>query len=250
MSPLRQNRLDRSSTRVAVLPEEGSPSRLENIRISIHGLFSGRSSVGRSRRGSLPTPDSPKSPQPAPTLQPVAGLGSRLIIPYLHRSASQSDSRSQSRADSRTGSHVAALPPAPDYQSIHTPDTPLSARPITPTSWGQIRQSNDTTRLEMAHHSPRRFVGVDPAEQRLAALAQDARRRRRQKSRRSDSGRRRCGPKIRNRKIRNKILSCFVSGIVSSKSAFLPTNARGGLTNTVSYIGSHHISRAGPFKPF
>jgi len=216
--PSHQNRAGQLSIGAAV-PPPGSSSRLQNFRININGLFAGRSSVGGSRRGSPPIPESPKSPRPVPILQPVAGLGSRLVIPYLNRSASQSESRSHSRTESRLDSHSESLPPSPEYQSIYTPDSPLSPRPITPNSWGQIWQSNDTTRPERVQQSHRRFVGVDPAEQRLAALAQDSRRRRRQKSRRSDTRRSRCGPKIRNRRIRNKILACFVSGIVSFRYA-------------------------------
>ena len=248
MPPSRQNRPARSTVRGSVPPRDTSPTRRENVRSNIHRLFAGRSSVGRSRHvGSLQIPESPKSPGPVPTLQPVAGLGSRLIIPYLYRSASQSDSRSHSRADSRIESPSALSSPSPAYQSLYHSDTPMAARPITPSSWGQIHQSADTTRPERTRQSPRRFVGVAPAEQRLAALAQDARRRRRQKSRRSEARWGRCGPKIRNRRIRNKILCCFVSGIVSSKTH--PGFYVEGLTIAVSHSGSYDLSRIGSFKP-
>jgi hypothetical protein len=54
-------------------------------------------------------------------------------------------------------------------------------------------------------------VGVDPAELHLAELAETGRRRRQRKARERE---RRCMPKIKNKKIRAKILSCFISGLV------------------------------------
>jgi hypothetical protein len=54
-------------------------------------------------------------------------------------------------------------------------------------------------------------VGVDPAEQLLADLAQAGRERRRHYKKRKG---RSCGPKLKNKKIRMKILHCFIAGLV------------------------------------
>jgi len=187
MPPIRQSTSRRSPTNSS---RPAPPSRLENVRTGIQHLFSGRSSVGTR----APTPESPKTPQPTLGLQRLPST--RLNIPYLTRSESDRSRRS--------------------HRAQRSPNTPLSSRPITPNSLQQqIQQSNvSTIPPQVRHNSQRRFVGIDPAEQHLAELAQDGRRRRRTKSRKAD--RHKCAPKIKNRKIRSKILSCFISGIVRS----------------------------------
>jgi len=170
-------------------PSRTVPSRLQNVRVGINQLFTGRSSVGLPRSRS---PESPKTPRLALGLQNLPST--RINIPYLNRTSSTSSDR-----------------------STRNPLTPFSSRPIIPGAREQENQdARDTTIPPPARRtSARRFVGVDPAEMHLAELAQAGRRRRRQKSRaRHRHAGRRCGPKIKNRKIRQKILSCFVSGIV------------------------------------
>ncbi|KAE8452731.1 hypothetical protein EG329_013003 [Mollisiaceae sp. DMI_Dod_QoI] len=170
------------------------PTRLENVRLSIHQLFSGRSSVGTPR--SQTVPESPKTPRIA------LGLGNlpstRLVIPYLTRTNTNSSQRSNS--------------PLNSPRSLRHPYTALAERPATASS---IRQEAPqppvpAARSEPRRSSPRRFVGVDPAELHLAELAETGRRRRRRKYPKPE---RRCLPKIKNRKIRAKMLSCFISGL-------------------------------------
>ena len=178
-----------------------APSRLENVRVGINQLFTGRSRVGLPRSQ---TPESPKTPRVALGLQNLPST--RINIPYLHRTSSQSSNRSTQPSTSVS-------------PSAHNPLTPFSSRPITPRALRQeTRDSIDSTNTTLPppfrRSSTRRFIGVDPAELHLAELAHAGRRRRRQKARNRHTDRR-CAPKIKNRKIRQKILSCFVSGLVS-----------------------------------
>jgi hypothetical protein len=164
-----------------------SQSRIDSARVGIQYLFTGRSSVGT--RSS--TPNSPKTPRP------TLGLGdlpsTRLVIPYLTRSASVRSESSSTR-------------------SLRSPNTPLSSRPATSNSLRQqTARSNISTIPPQVRHNSSRFVRVDPAEELLAELAQDGRRRRKTKSRPRD---RTCARKVKNKKIRSKILSCFISGLV------------------------------------
>ena len=186
MPPTRQTTSRRSPTTQSL--RRGSSSRFENVRTGIQQLFTGRSSVGMRSH----SPESPKTPRPTLGIQDLPST--RLVIPYLARSASSRSDRSSPR-------------------SPYNPETPLSSRPITPNSLRQqIEQpSISTIPPQVRHNSSRRFVGIDPAEQYLAELAQDGRRRRRTKSRPKH---RKCAPKIKNKKIRSKILSCFISGLV------------------------------------
>jgi hypothetical protein len=186
MPPVRQNGHRRqTSSEFSRAP----PSRLEGIRTGVNHLFSGRSRVGTPRSR---TPESPKTPRLA------LGLGNfsstRLVIPYLTRTN--------------------ATPPSP---ARHDPHSPISSRPITADSLRQQTTILPTSQVppHVRHnsHSARRFVGVDPAELHLANLAESGRRRRRNKARQREP---RCAPKIKNKKIRAKILSCFISGLVSS----------------------------------
>jgi hypothetical protein len=178
-------------------PSRRAPSRLDNVRVGINQLFTGRSRVGLPRSQ---TPESPKTPRLALGLQDLPST--RIHIPYLNRTSSTSSNRS-------TRPNTAVPRPA------RNPLTPFSSRPITPRALRQeTRDFTDTTiPPPVRRSSTRRFIGVDPAELHLAELAHAGRRRRRQKSR-NRQAERRCAPKIKNRKIRQKILSCFVSGLV------------------------------------
>ncbi|CZR53322.1 uncharacterized protein PAC_03200 [Phialocephala subalpina] len=192
MPPSRQNTLRRSSQ-----ASHGQPSRLENVRVSVHQLFSGRSRVGTPPRSQ--TPESPKTPRM------TLGLGNlpstRLHIPYLTRTNTTSSQRSNSPLNSpRSQRHpYATLNDRPASVSSLRQEAPQPPVPAAQPEFREPRRS-----------SPRRFVGVDPAELHLAELAESGRRRRRRKSPRLE---RKCFPKIKNRKIRAKLLSCFISGM-------------------------------------
>ncbi|KUJ18049.1 uncharacterized protein LY89DRAFT_36150 [Mollisia scopiformis] len=190
MPPSSSPNTRRSSSQTSREP----PSRLENVRLSVHQLFSGRSRVGTLPRSS--TPESPKTPRLA------LGLGNlpstRLHIPYLSRTNTISSQRSNS--------------PLSSPRSIRHPYTPLGDRPASVSSLRQEapQPPAPVAQTETRRNSPRRFVGVDPAELHLAELADTGRRRRRRKSTRT---KRKCLPKIKNKKIRAKLLSCFISGL-------------------------------------
>jgi hypothetical protein len=182
-----------------------APSGLSGVRATLQDLFTGRSTVGRPSRNQ--PPESPKTPRPV-LQRPVIGLQNlpttRINIPHLTRVASSDSARSHS-STSPLSPHAVDSP-----QSIHS-IIPNSRRQQTETS-GVIAQSHP-----VRHNSNRRFVGVDPAELHLAQLVQDGRRRRRAKTRNRSHGRNHtCAPKIKNKHIRSKILSCFVSGLVSN----------------------------------
>ena len=171
-------------------------TRLENVRTGLQQLFTGRSSVGLARSSS---PESPKSPQYTLGLQNLSS--SRINIPHLTRTTTIPNSSNES-------------PGATFPVSAPSPTTPISTRPITPNSLRQQIQHTDISinPSQGRHDSARRFVGIDPAEEHLAELAEHGRRRRRRNKSRTSY--RRCAPKIKNRKIRSKTLSCFISGLV------------------------------------
>ncbi|KAH8687670.1 hypothetical protein BGZ60DRAFT_522319 [Tricladium varicosporioides] len=183
MPPVRQNPPRRLSSRDSSRP---ASSRIEGIRTGINHLFTGRSRIGTPRSH---TPESPKTPRLA------LGLGNlsstRIVIPYLTRTNTNSSQSSQT-----------------PIRPQHTPHTSVSSRPIAPNPHQQ-QAPVSTIPPQIRHNGARRFRGVDPAETHLAELA-EAGRRRRNKVRSSE---RRCGPKIKNRKIRAKILTCFISGL-------------------------------------
>ncbi|RDL38967.1 Uncharacterized protein BP5553_03307 [Venustampulla echinocandica] len=181
-----QDNLMRLSSRESSQP---APSRIQNIRTGVSQLFTGRSRVGGPRSQ---TPQSPKTPRLALGLDNFSST--RLVIPYLTRSNT-----------------VSSLPYHSPVRPDHNGQPPATSRPSTSTSRRQRTQRplNSTT-LPRVRRPARRLVGVDPAEQRLAELAQSRRTQRRAKARKSE---RRCAPKIKNRTIRAKILSCFISGL-------------------------------------
>ena len=183
MPPTRQDTPRRSSSATRV-------GRLEGIRAGLHQVFTGRSSVGSSS-----PEEGPKTPRLAIGLHNLPST--RLIIPGLTRTVTNHSVRSQTS----------------NRQATSTPSTPLNSGPTTPNSVRQAQQPV-SPRLPQFHRSSptsndSRFVGVDPAEQHLADLTQAGRRRRRKVGSSEHS----CVPKIKNRKIRSKLLSCFVSGI-------------------------------------
>lgn len=181
-----QNNLTRTRT---------NPTTFQNIRKGINRLFSGQSRVGTTRTTSEEVPESPKTPRLALGLHDLPST--RLHIPYLNRT------RSNGSQDSR-----------PSSQRSQRTLAPTRSRPILPTAIRQQtqQQSHPPSRVpsrQRRSSSSRRFVGVDPAEHQLAELAASGRRGRRV------SKRIRCMPQIKSRKIRGKVLSCFISGIVS-----------------------------------
>jgi len=193
-------------------PRSPPNSRLGSIRAGVHGLFSGQSTVERARSHSVDTPESPKTPRPV-FPRPVVGLQNlpspRLHIPYLTRSRSQRSARSHHSNNSQ--SSITPLSP-------RVPEPSFISQPISPNSLRQhVAQSNISAVPPQARRNAgRRFDGLDPAELALAELAQDGRTRRRVKNRNaSRRDNRICGPKIKNKKIRSKILSCFISGMVN-----------------------------------
>jgi hypothetical protein len=171
-------------------------SRLDGMRTGLHQLFNGRSTVGPRN----PTLDSPKSPRFVLGLPNLSTT--RLNVPYLDRTPSVPRRSNTQRSNS-----------SPTPSPSRSPQTPSDSRPSSPESLRLYIQQPPVSVApsHVRHHSARRFVGVDPAELHLAELAQSGRGRRRHKSRNRE---RTCAPKIKNRKIRAKILSCFVSGMV------------------------------------
>lgn len=169
-----------------------APSRLQRARNEVNQLFSGRSRVGAPRRSE--SPESPKEPRQQLGLH---GLPStRINIPYLNRTNTSTP-----------------LPSPRSIRSFRNAFTPISSRPVTDQALRretEQAQVANPPQIRRSSTQNRRFVGVDPAELHLAELAHAGRRRRRQKARNAERG---CGPKIKNRKIRSKILSCFISGL-------------------------------------
>lgn len=164
---------------------------LNNARTDIGRMLSGREEIRAER---APTPEVPKTPRLP--LGPHNFSSSRLVIPHLNRTAPSTPV---------LGSPISAQPPP----------TPLSFRPITPDSYRQRIQS-PTVAPQPPHPTRRsatRFIGVDPAEVHLAQLADSGRRRKKQRRRKVGKG---CAPRIKNKRIRGKILACLISGMVST----------------------------------
>jgi hypothetical protein len=164
-------------------------SRIEQIRVGILQMFSGRSTVGNA---SSP-PQSPKTPRLELALNNISST--RLVLPHLSRTT------------------TTPSPQSPHSLPQYTPtiEALASSRPTTGNSLREQSRQLNTSALpsHYRHNSTHRFV--DPAEQHLAALVGEGRRRKHK----THEIERRCGPKVKNDKIRAKIWSCFVSGLVS-----------------------------------
>jgi hypothetical protein len=186
MPPIRQTATRRSPPSRSATHRPAS--RIEQIRVGILQMFSGQSTVGNA---SSP-PQSPKTPRLALGLNNISST--RLVLPHLSRTT-------------RTPS-----PQSPHSLPQHAPtiETQATSRPTTGNSLREQPQQPNTSALpsHYRHNSTHRFV--DPAEQHLAALVSDGRRRRHK----THEIERRCAPKVKNNKIRAKIWSCFVSGLV------------------------------------
>lgn len=163
---------------------------LDNVWERRGRSFTGLVDAGPER---TPTPEAPKIPRLVLGLHNFSTT--RLVIPHLDRTAPSSP--------------VVASPVA-----VERPSTPMALGPTNPNSYPQhIHIQTASGPISHSRHlSAERFAGVDPADARLAALAESGRRRRRKKKRRSSS--RGCAPRIRNRRIRGKILACIISGLV------------------------------------
>lgn len=170
-----------------------APTRLENMRSGLQQLFTGRSTIGRSEERD-PVPDTPKTPRLPLGLQSLPVT--RWEIPHLNRSTSSSSARSATSITNRTEAPQAL------------PDTPISARPITPNSYTEMQRTISRPQPTV-QSSSRPFVGVDPEEQHLAELAARGRRRRK----RSQQTRQAWMPNMKNRKIRSKVIGCTLSGL-------------------------------------
>lgn len=171
-----------------------APTRLENMRSGLQELFTGRSTIGRAEERD-PVPETPKTPRLPLGLQTLPVT--RFDIPYLTRSTTSSSTRSAAPVTtSRTDVPIAS------------PDTPISARPITPNSYSAMQMTMGGPQPTY-QSSSRPFVGVDPEEQHLAELAATGRRRRR----RTRQARPAWVPNMKNRKIRSKALGCLLSGL-------------------------------------
>ncbi|PQE25644.1 U5 snRNP complex subunit protein [Rutstroemia sp. NJR-2017a BBW] len=166
-------------------------SRLDDIREGLHSLFSGRTSIREARSVA---PESHKAPR-------LPGLGAlpstRIVIPGLN------SNRSSTRR-----SFSSTAPVLPQHEDPSLPP-PFNSRPASRFSQSTQLPPVSTIPPTVHRRSERRFVGVDPAEQHLADLVDDGRRRRRRKSR----SRQKCLPRIRNKKIRQKILLTLVLAI-------------------------------------
>jgi hypothetical protein len=183
MPPTRQA-ASRHSTRSTTRPP---PSRIERVRVNMNQMFSGRSTLGMQ---SSP-PESPKTPRLALGLNNLSST--RLVIPHLTRTTPPSPN------SPRPPSGLAPNDEIPTYSEPTAPD-PARLQP----AYHDIAVLSVQTR----HNSARRFV--DPAEEHLAELAGEARRRRHK----TTAGGRRCATKTKSKKMRSKILTCFISGIV------------------------------------
>ncbi|KAI9817238.1 MAG: hypothetical protein M1827_001351 [Pycnora praestabilis] len=176
-------------------PRQSELSHLfDQLYTEICSFFTGTSAV-RSRSGSI-SASSPKTPR----LGLPAMSSSRIDLPHLQRSPSPSRGL-RSTAQSAIG--YDALPPSHRVRAANTtesvqrsPRLPEQARPPSPTH----------------------FIAVDPAEQHLAALADDGRRqqhkRRRRTRRRELKPGRICFWTVKDPLIRRKIINCVVSGVV------------------------------------
>ncbi|ESZ93776.1 hypothetical protein SBOR_5832 [Sclerotinia borealis F-4128] len=170
-------------------------SRLEDVREGLHTLFSGRSSVGARS----PSPESPKAPR-------LVGLGNlpstRIHIPGL--TISRSSTRRSSAAPEPT------LPRHDEPPVVSHSATRFSQY----TQYPAVSSPISTIPPRVQRRSDRRFLSVDPAERHLVDLADRGRRRRgTPRGTLESTGWRTCGPRIRNKKIRQKIVHSLISGL-------------------------------------
>ncbi|KAH8808078.1 hypothetical protein F5884DRAFT_677414 [Xylogone sp. PMI_703] len=163
-------------------------SRGENVRSGVNRLFSGESRIGSRRSRRPETPKPPRLPFVLPNMSSI-----RITLPHLHHTRSNLSVSSQAST------------------SPLSPHDPPTQRPISTDSFRELQRQATTMPAHSRSDSRRRFVGVDPEELYLAHLAEAGRSRRKTKNREKEY---RCAPKIKNRKIRNKIVSCFISGIM------------------------------------
>ncbi|TGO42265.1 hypothetical protein BHYA_0010g00250 [Botrytis hyacinthi] len=171
-------------------------SRLEEIRGGLNSLFSGRSSA----EARSPSPESPK----APRLVGLSNLPStRIHIPGLIIS------RSSTRRNS-----AAAEPTLPRHEDRRPPPvaTRSNSRLSQSAQLPAVSSPISTIPPRVRRRSERRFLSVDPAEQHLADLADRGRRRRGNPRATQESGRG-CAPRIRNKRIRQKIFHSLISGL-------------------------------------
>lgn len=199
--PSRQN--ENGHRRIPSTESDRRRSRLEDIREGLHSLFAGQSSVG-ARSAS---PESHKAPR-------LVGLGNlpstRIHTPGLTISRS-STRRSSAAVEPTLPRHEEPpLPPvASRSASIFSQSTQLPA----------VSSPISTIPPRVQRRSDRRFLSVDPNEQHLADLA-DRGRRRRGTPRGTHESRGMCAPKIRNKRIRQKIVHSLISGLVCTLYTF------------------------------
>jgi hypothetical protein len=174
----------RRSTRSTSHP---SPARVGRVRAGMRQMFSGRSTVGTQDS----PPDSPKTPRLVLGLNNLSST--RLVIPYLSRTTT-----------------------TPSPESTETPtrttpnsDAPAASGPAPPDAVRLQPAYNDIAVLSVQTRRDSRPGFVDPAEQHLAQLASEGRRRRHKST---DISRRRAAKA--KTKLRSQIVACFVSGMV------------------------------------
>lgn len=184
MPPSRQSASKKTSTRPSTRP---IPERTQRVRAGMRHMFAGRSTIGSQ---SSP-PESPKTPQVV--LNQSNWSSTRLAIPYISRTRTTPPSTAQNSAPASTANvqaQASSGPTAPERVRRQRAFHAISVLS------GQTRSNNG-----------RGFV--DPADQHLAELAREGRRRRHKST---DISRRRTTKA--KRKLRSKIVTCFVSGMV------------------------------------
>ncbi|RDW62614.1 hypothetical protein BP5796_10916 [Coleophoma crateriformis] len=190
-------------------PLTQNSTRMEGMRVGLQQLFTGRSTVGMDTQREARDEEEVLSPKtPVLTFRAHELPSTRIQIPGLSRSGSRASNHSwRSSNRSSRGSERS--------HRVSEDLDPISTRPITPESLQRSVSEHQQPQPVYNFVHPRdhsRFVSIDPAEAELAELAQTGRRRRRRKTR-TKTRSRTCGPKIRNRKIRAKMLNCIVSGV-------------------------------------
>lgn len=171
-------------------------STIANMRQSISQMFVGESRLGR-QEAPLPEPplDSPKTPRLLLGLQNFSTT--RIAIPYLNRNSI-----------SLPNSPIGASPPL----------TPLSIRPVVQTTTTHNPPATiSSIPSHVRHNSARRSVGVETAETRSPEMAAVGRTR--NKKVKPTKKQRSCGPTFKHKRVRAKVLTCIISGLVNPPSA-------------------------------